>query len=310
MDVEVNVASQTDRGTWHAVGADEVVSRLITDPARGLDAGEAARRLMQYGPNRLPEGKKQTVIARFLLQFHNILVYILLAAAFVKMLTGEWLDAAVILSVVIINGVLGFLQVGRAEKALGEGRPAGHRHAAAAGPPVLPGCHVHRDADLRRRVVRRDHVGAGARSARCHGHGGLHRGAGVGPVRGARPADHALVASHGWRDRHGGERNRDRGRARRTRGCGASRSGRPAAGRGGLTSKATPVAQPMPKRAHSTLGNHIRDLVGSGQAVPDGQQGSVRAVPGAVWRAEPSRPGQPGHCKITQVRVLRLDQIR
>lgn len=74
---------------------------------------------MRYGPNRLPEGKKQTVITRFLLQFHNILVYILLAAAFVKMLTGAWLDAAVILSVVIINGVLGFLQEGRAEKALG-----------------------------------------------------------------------------------------------------------------------------------------------------------------------------------------------
>ncbi|MBV8189514.1 MAG: cation-transporting P-type ATPase, partial [Alphaproteobacteria bacterium] len=104
--------------TWHAVAAGEVVERLRTDPAKGLDAAEAARRRVQYGPNRLPEGRKQSAAMRLLLQFNNILVYVLLGAGFVKLMVGLWLDAAIILGVVAINGLLGFLQEGRAEKAL------------------------------------------------------------------------------------------------------------------------------------------------------------------------------------------------
>jgi magnesium-transporting ATPase (P-type) len=103
---------------WHAVPADEVVARLHTDPATGLDAAEASRRLSQYGPNRLPEGKQRGPMTRFLAQLNNILVYVLLGAGFVKLMVGLWLDAAVILGVVIINALLGFLQEGKAEKAL------------------------------------------------------------------------------------------------------------------------------------------------------------------------------------------------
>lgn len=58
---------------------------------------------------------------RFLLQFHNILVYILLGAGFIKLLVSLWLDAAVILAVVVINGLLGFLQEGKAERAARSG---------------------------------------------------------------------------------------------------------------------------------------------------------------------------------------------
>jgi magnesium-transporting ATPase (P-type) len=118
MEAAIKVEPQTSPGAWHAVGADEVVSGLRTDPARGLDTSEAARRLTQYGRNRLPEARKQGAVMRFLLQFHNNLVYILLGAGFVKMLVGLWLDAAVILGVVVINGLLGFLQEGKAERAL------------------------------------------------------------------------------------------------------------------------------------------------------------------------------------------------
>jgi magnesium-transporting ATPase (P-type) len=103
---------------WHAVPAPEVIGRLQTDPARGLDASEASRRLARFGPNRLPEGQKRGALMRFLAQFHNVLVYVLLAAGFVKLMLGLWLDAAVILGVVIINALLGFLQEGKAEKAL------------------------------------------------------------------------------------------------------------------------------------------------------------------------------------------------
>jgi magnesium-transporting ATPase (P-type) len=103
---------------WHARAADDVIGRLDTDTIRGLDAGEATRRLARYGPNRLPEGKRRGPLMRFLAQLNNVLVYVLLAAGFVKAMIGLWLDAAVILGVVIINALLGFLQEGKAEKAL------------------------------------------------------------------------------------------------------------------------------------------------------------------------------------------------
>ncbi len=103
---------------WHAIAADEVVKLLQTDPAKGLDAGDASQRLTKYGPNRLPEGKKQSLFMKFLQQFNNILVYVLLGAGFVKMMVGLWLDSAIILSVVILNALLGFVQEGKAEKAL------------------------------------------------------------------------------------------------------------------------------------------------------------------------------------------------
>jgi len=103
---------------WHALPADEVVQRLATDLKKGLDAGEASSRLAKYGPNKLPEGKKRGPLLRFLSQFHNVLVYVLLGAGFVKLIMGLWIDAAIILTVVALNGLLGFIQEGKAEQAL------------------------------------------------------------------------------------------------------------------------------------------------------------------------------------------------
>ncbi len=103
---------------WHAIGAEEVLGELGSDVTKGLDQNAAARRLSSYGPNRLPEGAKRGPLMRFLLQFDNILVYILLAAGFVKLMLGLWLDASIITGVVVINAILGFLQEGKAEKAL------------------------------------------------------------------------------------------------------------------------------------------------------------------------------------------------
>ena len=111
MDAPVEVA-------WHAMPADEVVKRLATSTGKGLDTSEAAARLQKYGPNRLPEGKKRGPLKRFLAQFNNILVYVLLAAGFTKLMLNLWIDAAVILGVVIVNALLGFIQEGKAEKAL------------------------------------------------------------------------------------------------------------------------------------------------------------------------------------------------
>src|SRR5262249_29307288 len=120
--LHMNAATKTATGNeataWHAIAATDVVRRLNTNTESGLDAAEVSQRLAKYGPNRLPEGKKQGPLMRFLLQFNNILVYVLLAAGFVKLMTGLWLDAAIIFGVVVINALLGFIQEGKAEKAL------------------------------------------------------------------------------------------------------------------------------------------------------------------------------------------------
>ena len=113
-----NVNGDGDRGSWHALPADDVIMRLATDVRHGLDAAETTSRLRQYGPNRLPEGKKQGPLLRFLGQFNNILVYVLLIAGFTKLMLSLWVDAGIIFAVVVLNALLGFIQEGRAEKAL------------------------------------------------------------------------------------------------------------------------------------------------------------------------------------------------
>jgi magnesium-transporting ATPase (P-type) len=113
------MANPTDDGTaWHAMAVDEVVKRLATDTGKGLDAAEAASRLQKHGPNRLPEGKRRGPFMRFLSQLNNVLVYVLLAAGFTKLMLNLWVDAAIILGVVVLNALLGFIQEGKAEKAL------------------------------------------------------------------------------------------------------------------------------------------------------------------------------------------------
>src|SRR5262245_22696009 len=118
MHAAANPGPASEATPWHAIAADEVVRRLDSDTAKGLDAAEAKRRSEKYGPNRLPEGAKQGPFMRLLLQFNNVLVYVLLGAGFIKAMMGLWLDASVILGVVVLNALLGFVQEGRAEKAL------------------------------------------------------------------------------------------------------------------------------------------------------------------------------------------------
>src|SRR5215475_4590439 len=113
-----NANPTADAIAWHAMAVDEVVRRLTTDIEKGLDAGEASIRLQKYGPNRLPEGKKRGPLIRFLAQFNNVLVYVLLGAGFIKLMMNQWVDAGIIFGVVILNALLGFIQEGKAEKAL------------------------------------------------------------------------------------------------------------------------------------------------------------------------------------------------
>jgi magnesium-transporting ATPase (P-type) len=106
------------RSDWHELTAADAVRLLDVDGLAGLSSAEATARRERYGPNRLPEGKRKGPIERFLLQFHNVLIYVLLAAAVVTLLLGHLIDTGVILAVVVVNAVIGFIQEGKAEKAL------------------------------------------------------------------------------------------------------------------------------------------------------------------------------------------------
>src|SRR5215472_4392057 len=112
MDSAVNTTNRGDFSAWHAITADEVLTLLDSNVRTGLASDEVSRRLEEYGRNQLPEKRKQGPLMRLLKQLNNILVYVLLAAGFIKLMVGLWLDAAIILGVVVINALLGFIQEG------------------------------------------------------------------------------------------------------------------------------------------------------------------------------------------------------
>ena len=102
---------------WHDRSHTQVLADLhsTTD---GLSEEDALKRLSTYGPNRLPEIKKRSMFVRFLLQFHNILIYVLMGSAVITALLDHLVDTLVILAVVIANAIIGFIQEGKAEKAM------------------------------------------------------------------------------------------------------------------------------------------------------------------------------------------------
>ena len=102
---------------WHAKSTESAYTLLETS-ADGLSQEEVEKRLDQYGPNQLPEAQTRGPFVRFMYQFHNILIYVLLAAGMVTAVLGHWVDAGVILAVVLLNAVIGFVQEGKAENAL------------------------------------------------------------------------------------------------------------------------------------------------------------------------------------------------
>ncbi len=101
----------------HSQSPDVCLVTMNTSPT-GLSAAEASRRLREYGPNRLPETSGRGPLIRFVSQFNNVLIYVLLAAALVTAALQHWVDTGVILAVVLANAVIGFIQEGKAEAAM------------------------------------------------------------------------------------------------------------------------------------------------------------------------------------------------
>jgi magnesium-transporting ATPase (P-type) len=122
---------------WHSLPADAVL-RALEAGAGGLASGEAQRRLERHGPNALAAQRRRGPLLRLLLQFHNVLLYIMLAAAVVTAVLGHWIDSTVLLAAVVVNALIGFIQEGRAESAMD-----------AIGSMLAPHASVLRDGDRR-----------------------------------------------------------------------------------------------------------------------------------------------------------------
>ena len=102
---------------WHNITTEQALSNLNAQ-ASGLSRKEAEERLANYGANELKEEKARSAVMRFLLHFHNILIYVLLVSAAITLSLGHFVDTGVILAVVVVNAIIGFVQEGKAEKAL------------------------------------------------------------------------------------------------------------------------------------------------------------------------------------------------
>jgi Ca2+-transporting ATPase len=102
---------------FHTLHADEVLQRL-EGSREGLSSSEAGERRQRYGSNVLQEAKTKSLLAKFIEQFKNVMIFILLVAAVLSGILGEWTDTIIILVVVILNAVLGVIQENKAEQAL------------------------------------------------------------------------------------------------------------------------------------------------------------------------------------------------
>jgi Ca2+-transporting ATPase len=103
---------------WHSHPVEAVAKRLGTRVAEGLAPDEAARRLAEHGPNELRAAPRPPFWRLVLAQFTNFVVIILIVASLISAATGEWVEAAAIVAIVLLNAIIGVVQETRAEEAL------------------------------------------------------------------------------------------------------------------------------------------------------------------------------------------------
>lgn len=122
---------------WHQLTSQEVIQSLHSNSSTGLTSLEADKQLKEHGCNELKEKPQETLWQKFLNQFKDFLVLILIAASLVSILVGEITDSLVIIAIVLLNALLGVFQEAKAEKAL-----------AALKEMTAPNSKVIRDGDI------------------------------------------------------------------------------------------------------------------------------------------------------------------
>jgi P-type Ca2+ transporter type 2C len=103
---------------WHTLSISDVSQRLEVDPQTGLNSQDASRRLQQHGQNTIPEHRQRSLTRIFVDQFTDFMILVLIGAAIVSGLLGERLDALAIVIIVVLNGIIGFVQEYRADRAM------------------------------------------------------------------------------------------------------------------------------------------------------------------------------------------------
>jgi len=103
---------------WFSKSHEEVLKEFDVNPKTGLSTEEAKLRLQKYGENKLKGKPKKSLLSLFLAQLKDMLIYVLLGATVITIAIGEYADAIIILSVVILNAVIGVVQEFKAEKAI------------------------------------------------------------------------------------------------------------------------------------------------------------------------------------------------
>jgi Ca2+-transporting ATPase len=109
---------RTNHTAWHSLSYQDVANELSTDLELGLTADDAAALLQKYGPNELIERQRASFWKLLLNQFNQFLVIILIVSALISFALGEWLDGGAILTIVILNAIIGVVQESKAEEAL------------------------------------------------------------------------------------------------------------------------------------------------------------------------------------------------
>lgn len=104
--------------TWHALSVEDVVAKLQTKVEQGLSSDIASKHLEEFGPNQLAEKPRPSFISLVFAQLKSFVIILLIVASIISAILGEWVDAGAILTIVILNAVLGVIQESRAEKAL------------------------------------------------------------------------------------------------------------------------------------------------------------------------------------------------
>ena len=104
--------------TWHALSREQVLEKLDSGLEKGLSADQAKARVEQYGLNQLEEGKKTTFLQMVIAQLNSFVVILLIVAAAISALLGETVDAIAIVTIVVLNTVMGVVQEGKAQQEL------------------------------------------------------------------------------------------------------------------------------------------------------------------------------------------------
>ncbi len=107
-----------ERKAWHALSCEDIIQDFLTDGQKGLEPGEAERRLNLVGPNQLAAKKKISPLSIFISQFKDFMVLVLIGATVLSGFLGEYSDAVTILAIILLNAFLGFFQEFRAERSL------------------------------------------------------------------------------------------------------------------------------------------------------------------------------------------------